>query len=154
MEWSRETCKKIISSYHCRTDADSGPDKGMEEDYWKLLEYLSRKLLKEGFIQNIKQYLSALCKSLTNALLFVALCASPLCMSPFFVGSPGIFQARFCQGRLLINILQHKPKAEVRKPKNSCETGAAGRRQSLVVGPDVFVSSTAAWLMMNDLLSV
>lgn len=122
---------------------------GWGEDYWKLLEYLSRKLLKEGFIQNIGQYLSALCKSLTSALLFVALCASSLCMSPFFVGSPGRFQARFCQGRLLINILQHKPNAEVR---NSCETGAAGHRLSLVVRPDVFASSMAAWLMMNDLL--
>lgn len=53
------------------------------EDYWKLLEHLLRKLLKAGFIQNTEQYLSALCKSLTNALLFVALCASSIVLSPF-----------------------------------------------------------------------
>lgn len=47
-------------------------------DYRRLLEYLLRKLFKEGIIQNIQQYLSALCKSLSSALLFVALCVSPL----------------------------------------------------------------------------
>lgn len=35
---------------------------------------------KEGIIQNIQQYLRALCKSLTSALLFVALCLSPRCL--------------------------------------------------------------------------
>lgn len=57
-----------------------------EEDYCRLLEYLLRKLFKGGIIQNIQQYLSALCKSLTSALLFVALCVSPLCLSVCSLG--------------------------------------------------------------------
>ena len=50
------------------------------KDYRRLLEYLLRKLFKEGIIQNIQQYLSALCKSLSSALLFVAVYVSPLCL--------------------------------------------------------------------------
>lgn len=120
------------------------------KDYWGLLEYLLRKLLKEGIIQNIEQYLSALCKSLTSALLFVGFLFFPSLHASLFVWSLGRLWARFSQGHLLINILKHKTKAEVRKPKSSCETGAAGCQQ----GSDLFVSSMAALLMMNDSLFV
>lgn len=92
-----------------------------EEDYCRLLEYLLRKLFKDGIIQNIQQYLSALCKSLTSALLFVALCVSPLSLSACSLGK---LWTRIREGHLLISIPKHKSKAEVRKPKSSCETGA------------------------------
>lgn len=70
------------------------------EDYCGLLEYLLRKLFKEGIIQNNQQYLSALCKSLTSALLFVALCLSPLCLPVHWGRSEqgfvkGIYQLAF-----------------------------------------------------------
>lgn len=54
------------------------------KDYCRLLEYLLKKLFKDGIIQNIQQYLSALCKSLTSALLFVVLCVSPPSL-PFYL---------------------------------------------------------------------
>lgn len=80
---STETCGEIITSYtvglmliHTQT--------WRGKDYCRLLEYLLKKLFKDGIIQNIQQYLSALCKSLTSALLFVVLCVSPPSL-PFYL---------------------------------------------------------------------
>lgn len=91
------------------------------EDYCRLWEYLLRKLFKEGIIQNIQQYLSALCKSLTSALLFVALCLSPLCL-PALAG--GGSEQGFVKDIYQLTFPNTKSKAEVRVPKSSCETGA------------------------------
>lgn len=79
MELSREACGRLshlttVGLMLIQTQTWRG------EDYRRLLEYLLRKLFKEGIIQNIQQYLSALCKSLTSALLFLAVCVSPLCL--------------------------------------------------------------------------
>lgn len=123
------------------------------KDYCRLLEYLLRKLFKEGIIQNIQQYLSALCKSLTSALPFVALCLSPLCLPVHRGGSEQGFVKDIYQ--LAFPNTKAKQRWGCQRARvKQVPSGAPRRRRGLIAGTDVFVSSMAAWLMMNDFLSV
>lgn len=87
------------------------------EDYCRLLEHLLRKLFKEGIIQNIQQYLSALC---TSALLLVAPLSPPLCLPAHWGGCEQGFMKDIYQ----LAFPQTKANQKMRIPKNLCETGA------------------------------
>lgn len=96
------------------------------KDYCSLLDYLLRKPFKEGIIQNIQQYLSALCKSLTSALLFVAVCVSPLRLPPSLPAHWGGSEQGYVKDTRQLAFPNTKSKTEVRKPKSLCEAGAGG----------------------------
>lgn len=113
------------------------------EDYCRLLEYLLRKLFKEGIIQNIQQYLSALCKRLTSALLFVALCVSPLCLPRSRSAHWGGSEQGFVKDTYQLAFPNTKAKQRwgcQRARVKQVLSGAEGHRQGLIAGTDVFVS--------------